>query len=175
MILKLKRSPGIYLVGFMGSGKSTIGRLLAYELGWHFSDIDDEIEDEERRSISDIFETDGESHFREIEAAGIRKRVRNIQSGKPTVVALGGGTFVQEDNYELLSNNGVSIWLDCPLDVIRKRLTTASHRPLAKDAEKLEQLYHSRREKYSRADFRIDVMDDDSNKTVADILQLPLF
>src|SRR5205823_9160195 len=67
MILKLKRTPGIYLVGFMGSGKTTIGRLLAEELGWGFADLDEEIEKREGMSISQIFETRGEAGFRQAE------------------------------------------------------------------------------------------------------------
>ena len=93
MILRLKRTPGIYLVGFMACGKTTIGRLLAGELGWHFVDIDDDIEARAKTSISAIFDTLGEAEFRKLEAAAIGDRVRLIERGKPTVVALGGGAF----------------------------------------------------------------------------------
>ena len=91
MILKLKRTPGIYLVGFMGCGKSTIGRALADEIGWRFLDLDEEIEKAEKCSISEIFEQRGEPAFRLLETTELRKRVRNIECGQPFVVALGGG------------------------------------------------------------------------------------
>src|ERR1022692_5190369 len=76
MILKLKRTPGIYLVGFMGSGKSTIGRLLAERIGWHFVDLDEEIEAAERMSILEIFETRGEAEFRRVLFRSDRKSTR---------------------------------------------------------------------------------------------------
>ena len=109
MILTLKRTPGIYLVGFMGSGKSTIGRLLAERIGWHFVDLDAEIEAAESMSILDIFETRGEAEFRRIEREKMRALVRAIESGRPTVLALGGGAIVQHENHALLENNGVAI------------------------------------------------------------------
>ena len=91
MILKLKRTPGIYLVGFMGSGKTTIGRHLADELGWSFADLDADIEAEQGTTIAQIFDTRGEDEFRRIETAAIQKRVRMIEKGRPMVLALGGG------------------------------------------------------------------------------------
>ena len=109
MILKLKRTPGIYLVGFMASGKSTIGRLLADRIGWHFADMDEEIEAARDMRISRIFEAYGEAEFRRIEHAAMRARVKAIESGRPTVIALGGGAFVQPENYALLENNGITI------------------------------------------------------------------
>src|ERR1041384_1213392 len=113
MILKLKRTPGIYLVGFMGCGKSTVGSALADELGWSFIDLDEEIERREGASIAEIFDQRGEAEFRHIESAALRDRVRNVQSGRPQVVSLGGGAFLPEENFEMVSNNGVTIWLDC--------------------------------------------------------------
>jgi shikimate kinase len=102
MILKLKRTPGIYLVGFMASGKTTVGRMLADELGWSFADVDQDIEAAQGRAIAEIFDTAGEEDFREIEHAAIRKRVGEVERGKPMVVALGGGAFAQEANHALL-------------------------------------------------------------------------
>src|SRR5579862_9900078 len=93
MILKLKRTPGIYLVGFMGSGKSTVGRALADELGWSFFDLDDEIERREGATISELFDTRGEASFRQAESAALRERVVQVERGRPQVVSLGGGAF----------------------------------------------------------------------------------
>lgn len=175
MILKLKRTPGLYLVGFMASGKTTIGRSLAEELGWDFADIDEEVEAQQGTSISEIFESRGEAEFRSLETAAIRERVRKVECGRPIVIVLGGGAFVQQANFDLLENNGVTVWLDCPLPLIRERVKHCEHRPLARDPAQLEKLYESRRPAYARADYRIEIKDDDPAVAVADILQLPIF
>jgi shikimate kinase len=175
MILRLKNTPGIYLAGFMGSGKTTIGRLLADRLGWRFVDLDQEIEAAERMSIPRIFETRGEPEFRRLERAAMLAHVRAIERGKPTVIALGGGTFVDPENYVLFENNGITIWLDCPFEIVRRRVGLTSHRPLAADPENFARLYETRRGAYARADFRIPTGDDDPAVAVEAVLQLPLF
>jgi shikimate kinase len=174
MILKLKRTPGIFLVGFMGSGKSTIGRALADELGWRFIDLDQEIEKQENCTISRIFDTRGETAFRLIETAALRQITRAIDSGRPHVVAVGGGAFLQEQNVELISNKGVSIWLDAPFERIEKRIEGQQHRPLARDPQKFRALYEARRAGYGRAEYRIDIADDDAAHAVAQIQALGL-
>ncbi len=175
MILKLKRTPGIYLVGFMGVGKTTIGQMLADELGWSFLDLDAEIEREQMRTIAEIFEQQGESAFREMETAALEKRVRAVQSGRPVVIALGGGAFVEPRNFEILENNGVTVWLDCPLPLVEQRLSACGQdRPLARDPLQLAQLYEQRRPTYSKADYRVDGALEPRD-IVAEILKLPLF
>ncbi|MDQ6700685.1 MAG: shikimate kinase [Acidobacteriota bacterium] len=175
MIFRLKRTPGIYLVGFMGSGKSTVGQLLANRIGWTFFDLDSEIEASQKSSIAEIFETRGEAEFRRLESEAIRARVRRIECGIPAVVALGGGAFVQPDVYALLMGNGVSIWLDCPFDLIQNRVARNGVRPLARDPVAFEQLYNDRRKYYGLADFRIEVTEDDPGRTVESVLELSLF
>ena len=110
MILKLKRTPGIYLVGFMGSGKSTVGRLLAERIGWHFVDLDAEIEAAEKTAIFEIFESRGEAEFRRLERETLRRHVRAIECGRPAVLALGGGAVVQPENHALLAENVRTGW-----------------------------------------------------------------
>jgi len=175
MILRLKRTPGIYLTGFMASGKTTIGRLLAERLGWHFVDLDAEIEAAEHCLIAEIFDTRGEEAFRRAETEALQQRVRAVERGTPTVVALGGGTFVQNDNFQLLENNGVTIWLDAPLEMVRRRVGQNSGRPLAREAAAFEELYRVRRTAYGRADFRIEIEDDDPARAVDAVLGLPIF
>jgi shikimate kinase len=177
MIHKLKLTPGIYLVGFMASGKTTIGRQLAYELGWSFADNDEDIEAEQKETIAHIFETRGEEEFRKIETRAIQKRVKSVRTGRPMVVSLGGGAFSQQENFELLESNGITIWLDCPLVLVRARLVMygGADRPLARDAEQLEHLFFARRAAYQRADYRIEVTGDDANETVKKVLALPIF
>jgi shikimate kinase len=172
---KLKRTPGIYLVGFMGSGKSTVGSLLADRLGWTFIDIDREIEAEQQIAITGIFSARGEAEFRRIEAAAILARVRAIERGCPAVVALGGGAFAQPGNRTLLENNGITIWLDCPFEIVQRRVAAETHRPLARDPEQFAQLYAGRREAYALADYRIPIDNDDPAGPVDAILALPLF
>ncbi len=170
MNVKLKRTPGIYLVGFMGSGKSTVGRSLAHRLGWSFFDIDCEIERAESMTIAEIFETRGEPEFRRIETEMIRRHVRWIERGRPAVVALGGGAFTIAENRDLLENNGVTVWLDCPLETAERRVSKDATRPLARDPERFRSLYESRREAYSRADVRVDSASDDAESAVEAIM-----
>jgi shikimate kinase len=175
MILKLKRTPGIYLVGFMACGKTTIGRLLADRLGWRFADLDEEIETKHATTIAEIFDKLGEAEFRNIESAALRAHVHSIERGRPTVVALGGGTFAQPENVAVLEHHGVTIWLDCPLETVQQRVGQASHRPLARDNHHMEKLFHARRAAYAQADYRIPIESDDPVAAVEAVLELPLF
>ncbi|MEO7653772.1 MAG: shikimate kinase [Bryobacteraceae bacterium] len=175
MIFRLKQTPGIYIVGFMGSGKTTVGRLLAGRLGWHFSDIDDDIEERAKRTIPEIFDELGEAEFRRIESEAVAERVQAISLGRPTVVSLGGGAFAQQVNFDIVSTHGVSIWLDCPLWLARKRVERFTHRPLARDPAKFAALYEARLAVYARADYRIPIECDDPEKAVAAILALGLW
>lgn len=175
MHIKLKRAPGIYLAGFMGSGKSTVGIALAAHLGWDFVDLDSEIEEREGEKIADIFDKRGETEFRRLETDAIRKRVRKIECGCPTVVALGGGAFVEPGNYELIENHGVTIWLDCSFEEVQRRLAAqGTDRPLARDPVRFRQLYDARRSGYGRADFRISG-ECEEPAIIAAILALPLW
>ena len=175
MNLKLKRTPGIYLIGFMGSGKTTIGRILADEIGWRYADLDEDIETQECRSISEIFSTLGEREFRRIETGAIQKRVHAIGRGTPTVLALGGGAFSVEENVRLLDNNGITIWIDTAFAIVKRRVEHATHRPLARDPKQFENLYHERRPAYARAEYRIEVVEDNSRAAAAQILELPFW
>lgn len=175
MIDKLKRTPGIFLVGFMGCGKTVVGRELAEKLGWAFADTDADIEAGAGATINEIFDKLGEPEFRRLETEAIRNRVRAIQAGRPMVVALGGGAFGQPQNLDLILSNGISVWLDCPLSIIHRRLAGATDRPLARDRHKFDLLYYARREAYCRADYRIEITGDDPGPVVEAILSLPIF
>ena len=175
MTLKLKRTPGLYLVGFMCSGKSTVGRALAEKLGWCFVDIDSEIETQQGQLIREIFLERGEAEFRKIETKALREHVTRVEAGKPCVLALGGGTFVQPTNWELIQDNGITVWLDCKLETILERLGDDVSRPLAADRSELRQLYGDRRPLYGRADFCVEVDSEDVPAIVEKILRLPIF
>lgn len=173
---RLKRTPGLYIAGFMGSGKSSVGRMLADRVGWDFVDVDAEIEREEKRTITAIFEAHGEAEFRRIETEAIRRLVKQVEHGIPAIVALGGGAFVQAENFEMLENNGISLWLDVPFDAIVERLAAEGKdvRPLARDLEALKRLYDERASGYRRADYRIDA-GCDVEQVVEAILELPFW
>jgi shikimate kinase len=172
--LKLKRTPGIYLVGFMASGKTTIGRMYAEEIGWRFGDLDEDIESSRKTTISDLFGQLGEEAFRQIETEAIRHRIASIRRGMPTVLALGGGAFTREENVEMLIENGVTVWIDTSFEVVRKRVTLSNHRPLARDPEQFARLYEERRAFYSRAEYHIHVESDDSRSGLKQLLELEL-
>jgi shikimate kinase len=177
MNLRLKRTPGIYLVGFMASGKTTIGRHLAHRMGWNFFDTDEEIEAAEGMSIAEIFRSRGEAEFRRVENLIVAEHVKWVERGRPAVLALGGGAFAQAANRDLLHNNGISIWLDCPFEVVGRRVAEAGGpvRPLAQDPAQFRALYDSRREVYGMADVRIAMESDDPGEWVSAILSDPIF
>jgi len=174
MNLRLKQTPGLYIAGFMAAGKTTIGRLLAHRLGWNFFDTDEEIEAAEKSSISELFRMRGEAEFRRIESAMIHQHVEWIGRGRPAVLALGGGAFTVPENREALLGNGLAVWLDCPFEVVERRVARAAHRPLARDPETFAALYDSRREAYRLADIRIPIESDDPAVAVDAILNHPL-
>lgn len=171
----LPRRKLIFLTGFMGSGKSTVGRLLAQQLGWHFVDLDPEIEELAGMDIPTIFSRLGEPAFREMETQVLARTVGEaVERGKPTVVALGGGTFAQAQNRTLLSAaHGWVIWLDCPIEVLLRRCATMNNRPLFRDEVSFRRLHEERAASYALADFRISG-EDEPRQVVERILALEL-
>jgi shikimate kinase len=174
MNLRLKRTPGLYLVGFMGSGKTTVGRHLAHRLGWSFFDLDHEIEAAEKATIAELFDTRGEPEFRRIESEMLRQHVSSVERGRPAVLALGGGVFVDAANRELILQNGIAIWLDCPFDRVQRRVADEAVRPLARDPQRFAALYESRREIYALADVRIAIENDNVEDAVEAVLSHPI-
>ena len=174
MHVKLKGSPAFYLVGFMGCGKSTVGRLLAERLKWDFVDLDEEIEREAGAKIVDIFNKFGEAAFRVMEREALNKQVRNARMGMARVVALGGGAFAQEANRETIEAAGVSIWLKSPVEKLWDRVSDEDDRPLARDREQFEALYREREPSYAEADFTIERADANPEQIVEQIQGLSL-
>lgn len=153
---KLKKTPGIYLVGFMGSGKSTVGRLLAERLGWDFVDLDEQIERLAGCTIATVFEEQGEAAFRDLEHRALRAQTGEVHCGRARVVALGGGAFAFENNRRLIADSGLSVWLDASAEALWERVQSATHRPLAQDQASFTRLLESRREAYGQADLTLD-------------------
>ena len=146
------RAEKVYLVGFMGAGKTTVARALARRLGWETVDVDEAIERRERLPVSDIFATRGEPYFRVVERAVLFEQI-----GRPhMVVATGGGTFVDAQNRTAINADGVSVWLDVPIERLITRIPADGRRPLAADRAGFEHLYDVRRTAYMQAHVRLD-------------------
>lgn len=141
----------IYLVGFMASGKSTVARALAARLRWQSEDVDDLIERRERLTVAEIFARHGEVYFRAAE----REILRLLQPIRHLVVATGGGTFADPDNRALVNADGVSVWIDLPLNDLIARIPLDGRRPLASDRGQLERLYAARADAYRMATLRV--------------------
>lgn len=137
----------VYLVGFMGAGKTTIGRLLADRLGWEFKDLDAAIEDREKRTVRSIFAESGEAYFRELEAACLRR----LSEGSSRVISLGGGAYADPSNRELVESTGVSVYLEAPLEVLLSRIDDDGSRPLAANRADLARLFTDRTRSYRMA------------------------
>lgn len=142
----------VYLVGFMGAGKTTVARALARRLDWRMADIDELIEQREHQTVSELFARRGEAYFRAVERAVLLEQI-----GVPhAVVATGGGTFVDPHNRALINADGASVWLDVPLDRLIARVPPDGRRPLAADRAEFERLYLARRAAYELAHLRVD-------------------
>ena len=147
----------IFLVGFMGAGKTTVGRALSRELGWRFEDLDDRIQAREGRTIPEIFQRSGEAHFRRSEVSALRELLAEVESS-PLIAALGGGAFVQEGVASLLAQAGaVTIFLDAPAEELWRRCARdVIERPLRRMESEFRQLYEARRPRYLRAQIRVE-------------------
>ena len=147
----------VILTGFMGTGKTSLGKLLATKLGRPFVDIDKKIEDEAKLSIPKIFEQFGEEHFRELE----KSAVKELSERRGLVIATGGGTIKDEENLRLLKNSGVLICLTTEPEEIFNRTARRGERPVLDGGgeerlETIKKLLAERKKFYDRADYQID-------------------
>jgi shikimate kinase len=136
----------------MGAGKSTVARALGRRLHWKTEDIDERIEQRERRDIATIFRQEGEPYFRAVE----REELIALLPERGTVVATGGGTMVSPGARELMLRDGAVVWLDAPFSTILQRVPLDGRRPLAADRIEMEQLYNQRLMTYRQAHLRVD-------------------
>lgn len=171
-----KSSTTIILVGFMGAGKTSVGRALGQRLNWIFEDLDDRIVRREGRTIPEIFRDSGESEFRRIEHEALRDLVCEL-AGNSRIVALGGGAFAQEKNTALLSALRLPVlFLDAPVEELWERCCLQAsqagiERPLLRRLEEFRKLYDERRRSYTKAVFTIQTSDRSVDEIAAEIVQ----
>ena len=146
------RTDKLYLVGFMGAGKTTVARALAKRVGWRVEDIDDRIEARERRTVAAIFAQEGEPRFRQVE----REVLADLLPVREAVIATGGGTFAEPDNRAAMLADAAVAWLDVPFERLIDRVPPDGRRPLAADRTQMEQLYKRRVLAYRQAHLRVD-------------------
>jgi shikimate kinase len=163
----------VVLIGFMGAGKTTVGLALAERLGWNFLDLDDVIEERERKSVAEIFALFGELAFRSMESEALEALLQDQQAGSDLILALGGGAFVQKQNRDALSSAGaITVLLEAPVEELRRRCR-AEHkvRPLAQDA-KFNELFAARRADYALARFTVQTLGKSVQQVTAEIEKL---
>lgn len=162
-------SQTIIIIGFMGSGKTTVGNELARLLACRAVDLDSRIAEREQRSPTEIIEQDGEAAFREIETQTLREVLREAPDGSAEVVAVGGGAWTIPENRRLIAEQGgFTVWLDAPFELCWQRIASGPEtRPLARAREQAEALYLARRPAYELADALISVNENDSAEEIA--------
>ena len=136
----------------MAAGKTTLAQALSRRLGWRAEDVDLLIEARERRTVADIFAREGEPYFRSVE----RQVIYSLLPLRHTIVATGGGTFIDPENRAAINADGVSVWIDAPFDVLLDRIPADGRRPLASDRVQMAVLYETRRLAYEQAQIRLD-------------------
>lgn len=145
----------VFLIGFMGSGKTTVGRELAHRLRWGFVDLDQLIEARESRTVKEIFQDSGEAGFRKIEADLLHEVVFSLPLHRKRVIAMGGGAFIETENANLLRASGAPvIFLDAPVEELLRRCHAGGRsglRPLLKSDGDFRRLYDARRTHYLTA------------------------
>lgn len=151
----------------MAAGKTTLAQGLARRLGWRTEDVDLMIEARERRTIADIFARDGEPYFRAIE----RQVIYSLLPLRHTIVATGGGTFLDPEIRAAINADGVSVWIDAPFDVLLDRIPADGRRPLANDRLQMAVLYETRRLAYEQAHIRLDATRARSEELVEQLLE----
>ncbi|MBZ5530584.1 MAG: shikimate kinase [Acidobacteriia bacterium] len=150
----------VVLIGFMGAGKTSVGRALAARLEWNFCDLDNIIETREQQTVAAIFADRGEAGFRKAESAALRELLQDSDMPGDLVLALGGGAFVQPANRAALERSGAAtVLLEAPLEELRRRCQEGGNvRPLARDAATFSRLFAERRSAYQLAQHRVDTM-----------------
>ena len=161
----------VYIVGFMGAGKTTIGRELAPRIAAPFFDLDDLVVAAEKQSVKQIFETQGEAYFRKRE----REFLRSTKHLDRAVVATGGGTFTFDENIQFIQSEGLSVYLSAPYSLLRARAGEKTEdRPLFRDDVAAHELYAARIRYYRMSDITIDIREEETPIEIVERLLLEL-
>ncbi|MEA5580987.1 shikimate kinase [Nodularia harveyana UHCC-0300] len=163
--MSILKGINLYLIGMMGAGKTTVGQLLANNLGYGFLDTDSVITQLAGRSINDIFAEEGEPAFRQLESDVLAQ----VCAYTKLVIATGGGIVLRQENWSYL-HHGLVVWLDVPVELLYSRLAEDSTRPLLQDPDpqgKLRSLLEKRTPLYSQADLKITVTAEDTPAEIA--------
>ena len=160
----------IYLVGFMGSGKTTIGRELAVRIDAPFFDLDELVETSEKMSIKEIFTQHGEPYFRKRE----RDMLRSTKHLDAAVVATGGGTFTFDDNIQFIQSEGLSVYLSAPYSLLRTRIGSKDDRPLFRDDLSTHELFANRIRYYRMSDLTLETRENETPVEIVERLMLEL-
>jgi shikimate kinase len=163
-----ERPSRVILVGFMGSGKSAVGRVLARRLGYRFEDMDRRIERRTGRTIAEIFRDEGEEAFRELE----REEALAVSGLTHRVVASGGGAFARPDTRALLQKGAITVWLRCDIGRILSRVPPDGSRPLAGNRDIMRALLAEREPSYRLADVAVDASTGSSREVAERIVGL---
>lgn len=167
----------IYFIGFMAAGKSTIGRAFADYLGWPFVDTDQLIEEQAGKPISEIFDQQGETAFRDLET----RVLAMLAERKNCVAAPGGGAVLRDENWRLLETSGITVWLDVPEQTIEQRVAQTSHRPLLANLsdqqrrQNIHDMLQARRPFYERAQVKLKTGDQPLQSIVFNLFERLLY
>ncbi len=164
----------VVLIGFMGAGKTSVGRALARRLRWQFQDLDDLIEQREQKTVAKIFASAGEAAFRAAETSALHHLLQESATAGDLVLALGGGAFVQPQNRAMLEQAGaVTVLLEAPLEELKRRCQNERRvRPLAQQEERFAELFVARRAHYELAQFRVQTLGKQVEQVAAEVESL---
>ncbi|MFQ5770133.1 MAG: shikimate kinase [bacterium] len=164
----LNTNKNIYLIGFMAAGKSTVGKILANKLQRQFLDTDELIEHKTGQSIPEIFQTKGETYFRQVES----EIVQSVAKNRDSVIAVGGGAVLSQNNWRLITQTGCTIYLEWNLSLLLPRILHDHSRPVVSNkisvlnSAEITNLFNSRKTRYQQADYSIMC---DNNMTPSEI------
>ena len=176
-LAELQDKTAIFLVGFMASGKTTVGPALAHRLGRRFVDIDPIIVAQAGCSIAELITREGEEHFRQIETETLRQTAQH----PALVIAPGGGAITRAENRALMAALGITVWLDAPFELCWQRIAHdsseqgANARPLAPNRSAASERYASRLPLYQQASVRVAIIEHQTPDEIADAIVTQLF
>lgn len=161
----------VYLVGFMGSGKSVVGRRMSGKLNCKFIEMDELIEEKEGTDVVDIFSLKGEDYFRVLE----KNVLKEIATQSSCIISCGGGVVIDPENIVIIKKSGIMIWLNADAETIYQRIKSFKHRPLLNVDEpkkKIKELLDQRKSFYAQADYTLNTSGSSIDEVVEGALRI---